>query len=281
MKGCQATATLADNSGKANSLTIVISGLHADTLTILDSNSGFLRLGTAHETFLNPSESIGNVASYYIDSTPPGSVFVIYGQNFAARQVGPSTVPLPTTLLNTTVTVNGIPAPLFYVDPGQIDAQMPWEIPGNTVATVVVKNGNSTSAAAAVYVPATGTPGLSVYGNNRAVVVNQNGSVNSPTDMAAVGDEVVAYFTGGGPVNSPSKPVTGSPAGNGLAPITGQATAMVGAVPATIRYVGLTPGAIGLYQMNFLVPQIAKGTYAVTLTIAGYDSNKPVITISN
>jgi len=79
----------------------------------------------------------------------------------------PTSVPLPTTLLTTTVTVNGEPAPLFYVDPGQINAQMPEDIkPG--VATVVVKNGSSTSNAAAVIIPATGTPGIVVYGNNRA-----------------------------------------------------------------------------------------------------------------
>jgi hypothetical protein len=28
------------------------------------------------------------------------------------------------------------------VDTGQIDAQMPWAIPGSTVATVIVKNGS-------------------------------------------------------------------------------------------------------------------------------------------
>ena len=88
-------------------------------------------------------------------------------------------MPLPTTLLTTKVTVNGVAVPLFYVDTGQIDAQMPWEVPGGAVASVVVTNGSSVSNAAAVFVPATVTPGLSVYGNNRAVIVNANGSVIS------------------------------------------------------------------------------------------------------
>jgi uncharacterized protein (TIGR03437 family) len=44
---------------------------------------------------------------------------------------------------------------------------------------------------------------------------------------------------------------------------------------------GLTPGSIGLYQANFVVPQIAKGTYPVVLTISGQASNNPVMTVSN
>ena len=62
---------------------------------------------------------------------------------------------------------------------------MPEDIkPG--LATVVVKNGTSTSNAVAIMVPAVGTPGIVVYGDNRAVVINQDGTVNSPTNGAKV-----------------------------------------------------------------------------------------------
>jgi uncharacterized protein (TIGR03437 family) len=158
---------------------------------------------------------------------------------------------------------------------------MPWDIPGGSVATVIVKNGTSTSNAAAVYVPATGTPGISVYGNNRAVVVNTDGNVNSTTDTALVGDQVVAYFTGGGPVTATGKLVTGAPAPNGLSPLTGSTTITVDGVSAVVKYIGLTPGSIGLYQANFVIPQVAKGTYSVVITIAGQASNNPLISIGN
>ena len=125
------------------------------------------------------------------------------------------------------------------------------------------------------------TPGISVYPSNRAVVVNQDNSVNSPSAAASVGDEVVAYFTGGGPVQAAGKLVTGSPTPNGLSPVTGNSTVTVGTATATIKYIGLTPGSIGLYQVNFIVPQLAKGTYNVIINIAGYASNNPVMTISN
>jgi uncharacterized protein (TIGR03437 family) len=167
------------------------------------------------------------------------------------------------------------------VSANQIDAEMPLDIPGGTVASVAVTNGTSTSNAAAVYVPATGTPGIIVYGNDRAVLTNQDGSVNSASTPAKVGDEVVAYFTGGGPVHAAGNLTTGVPAPAGLSPVTGDNSITVGGVPATVDYVGLTTGFIGLYQANFIVPQLAKGTYPVVITIAGQASNNPVMTVSN
>ena len=281
LSGCLASATMTDSAGNTNTLNFAITGPYGGALDLIEANSGFVRSGAAHAVVLNPTQSIGNVASYAVNATPPGSVFVLFGTNIATKEAGAVTTDLPTTLLTTSVTVNGELAPLFYVNPGQVDAQMPWDIPGGALATVIVTNGNSTSNAAAVYVPATGTPGISTYGNNRAVVVNANGTTNSASDQAAVGDEVVAYFTGGGPVQASGKLVTGQPAPSGLSSVTGQNSVTVGGVNANVVYMGLTPGGIGLYQVNFNVPQLAKGTYQVVITIAGQASNGPVMNVSN
>ncbi len=279
--GCQALATLTDGKGVANTLNIAMTGPYGQNFDLLEANSGFVRSGAGHAVVLNPTQSIGNVASYAVNFTPPGSVFVLFGTNLAAHEAGAVTTTLPTTLATTSVTVNGEPVPLFYVNTGQIDAQMPWDIAGGAVYPVIVTNGGAASNAAAVYVPATGTPGISTYGNNRAVVVNTNGTVNSASDQAAVGDEVVAYFTGGGPVNASGKLVTGQPAPSGLSSVTGQNSVTVGGANANVVYMGLTPGGIGLYQVNFIVPQLAKGAYPVVITIAGQASNGPVMNVSN
>ena len=278
---CLASATMTDSAGNTNNLNFSITGPYGQGLDVIEANSGFVRSGAAHAVVLNPTQSIGNVASYAVNSTPPGSVFVLFGSNLATKEAGAVTTTLPTTLLTTSVTINGELVPLFYVNTGQIDAQIPWDIPGGAVYPVIVTNGSSVSNAAAVYVPATGTPGISTYGNNRAVVVNTNGTVNSASDQAAVGDEVVAYFTGGGPVQASGKLVTGQPAPSGLSNVTGQNSVTVGNANAQVIYMGLTPGGIGLYQVNFIVPQLPKGTYPVVITIAGQASNAPVMAISN
>ncbi len=284
---CQATATLTESGagGKTDTLNFVIESPYGQNALLLAANSAFVRTGAAHSASSNPTQSIANVASGAVNYTPAGSAFVLYGVGLATGETQAATLPLQTTLRATTVTVNGEPAPLYYVNTGQIDAQMPWDIPGGTVAAVVVKNGTATSNATAVYVPATGTPGISVYSNNRAVVVNVDGSVNSGSAAAAVGDEVVAYFTGGGPVQNASAQVTGHAAPSGLSPATayvsGNYSITVGGQQAVVKYIGLTPGSVGLYQANFIVPQIAKGTYPVVITLAGQSSNSPVMTVSN
>jgi uncharacterized protein (TIGR03437 family) len=279
--GCTASATLKYTSRTAESMNFVISGAHGETLDLMAADSQFERIGSAHSAFGNPSQAIGNVASYAYSATPPGSVLTIFGLQLATKPGGAVTTKLPDQLLTTSVAVNGTAVPLFYVDSGQIDAQMPWDVPGNSVASVVVTNGTSTSNAAAVYVPAAGTPGISTYGNNRAVVINADGNVNSASDQAKVGDEVVVYFTGGGPVQASGTLTTGSPDPSGLSPVTAPLSVTVGGEAATIDYIGLTPDSIGLYQANFIVPQIAKGTYPVVITISGYASNAPVMSVSN
>jgi uncharacterized protein (TIGR03437 family) len=278
---CLASASLTDSAGNANALNFVIMGLHGENMDLIAASSPFVRTGSGHSAFLNPSQSVGNVASYAYSATPAGSVFVLFGQNLSTKPAQPVKLPLPTKLLNTSVTVNGELAPLFYVDSGQIDAQMPWDIPGNSVASVIVTNGDSSSNAAAVYVPATGTPGISEYSNDRAVVVNPDGSLNSSAAPASIGDELVVYFTGGGPVQASGQLTTGAASPGGLSPVTGDNSITVGNVAATVKYMGLTPGSVGLYQANFIVPQIAKGTYPVVITIDGQASNNPVMTVSN
>ena len=129
--------------------------------------------------------------------------------------------------------------------------------------------------------PSTGTPGISIYSTNRAVVTNADGSVNSPTVPANVGDEVVAWFTGGGPVNAAGPLVTGAPTPSGLSWLTGTYSVTVDGAGAQIDYIGLTPGSVGLYQVSFVVPSLAKGTYAVQIDIAGQLSNEPVISVGN
>jgi uncharacterized protein (TIGR03437 family) len=156
---------------------------------------------------------------------------------------------------------------------------MPEDVkPG--LATVIVKNGSSTSNAVAVAIPAGASPGIFIYGQNRAVAVNQDGSVNSPTAPAHVGDVMVAYFTGGGPVQAAGQLVTGARTPQGLSPVSGTQSVKVGTVDAAIAYMGLTPGSIGLYQVNFTVPQVAKGDRPLVIAIGGQSSNAPLMAVA-
>jgi uncharacterized protein (TIGR03437 family) len=277
---CLGSITLTDSANNKYAISLSILGAAAGNLVFTESNTQAVFNGNGRTAFVNPGQSVDNAASFVAGATPPGSVFTVFGSNLATGISQPSVIPLPTIVLTTTLTVNSEPVPMFYVSPTQINAQMPVDIqPG--LATVQVKNGSSTSNAVAVVVPATGTPGIVVYGQNRAVVVNQDQSVNSSTAPAKVGEIVVAYFTGGGPVNSPAPLVTGSRAPGGLSPVTGTYSITVNGKDATVNYIGLTPLSIGLYQANFKIPQVAAGDHPLVITIAGQASNRPLISVSN
>jgi len=275
---CLGSLSLTDTANLKYAGSISVFGAAGNNFELVVANPQLIFTGAGRAAFVNPGQAVVNAGSYLYDQTPAGSVFSLFGSNLATRVGQATSTPLPTTVLTTTVTVNGELAPLFYVDPNQINAQMPEDIkPG--LATVVVKNGSGTSNAVAIMVPATGTPGIVVYGDNRAVVINQDGTVNSPSAPAKVGDVLVAYFTGGGPVNPAGPLVSGSSSPSGLSPVAGPYTVKVSGVDATINYMGLTPGSVGLYQANFVLPKVATGDRRLVITISGQDSNNPYIAV--
>ena len=276
---CTGTASLTDSAGKTYSFNYVITVAGAD-LQILGSNSQIIFTGAGHIAFTTPSAAIVNAASYRANATPPGSVFTIFGSNLATGSLNLTGAP-QSKVLSTSVTVNGETAPVFGVIPGQVNVQLPWDIPPG-LATVVVKNGNTVSNAVAINVP-TSAPGIIVYGTNHAVIqdATNNYQVNSETAGAKVGDTMVVYFTGGGTVSG-GTPVTGIPLPNGLWPLTMNYSVTVAGKTAQVGYIGLTPGWEGLYQANFQVPTgIAAGDRVVQINVNGVVSNAPLMTISN
>ncbi len=80
---CVASGTLTDSTGKVNTLNMEVDGFGQNFL-LLEANTGFVRSGAAHSAFTNPTQAIGNVASYGINATPPGSVFALFGNGLAA-----------------------------------------------------------------------------------------------------------------------------------------------------------------------------------------------------
>ena len=278
---CLGTATLADTKGNAYSLSFVITNATGADFDLLASGPQLTFTGTAHNAFLNPSQSVSNGASFKAGETAPGSIFSIFGENLgAAPGVDASVLPLPADIGSTHVTVNGEAAPLFYAGPGQINAQMPIDIPPG-LATVVVANGNAKSNAAAVTVPQA-APGIFTYGpDNHAVVINPHGATNSENLPALVGDTVVAYFTGGGLV-TPSGPwTTGAASPDGSSPVTSIYSVTVNGKTAKVSYVGLSGGSVGLYQANFVIPNVIAGDHPLVITVNGVKSAPATITIGD
>jgi uncharacterized protein (TIGR03437 family) len=212
----------------------------------------------------------------------PGALASIYGTGF-----GTSTFqaddgfnwPTSTTGL-VSVKVNGVAAPLYYVSPGQINFQVPWAMPtsGTVNVSVLVNGGSSNTSAVAV---GTAAPGLFFDPASGAAIVQNTPdySLNNASNPAPAGSTIVAYLTGSGPVSPAAK--DGTPTrSDTLTNATSVATAKIGSAPATVSFTGLTPGFIGLAQMNIVVPTgLAPGVYPLSVTIDGQTSNSATIAV--
>jgi uncharacterized protein (TIGR03437 family) len=215
----------------------------------------------------------------------PGSLFSIFGTSLAAAPASASTVPLSTTLGGVTVKfVSGgttIDAPLLYLQSNQINAVVPWNVASGS-ATVTVTNGNSTSTAAPVTIGEF-SPAIFAIGTMGAIQ-NVDGSLAQPagsisgrtTHPAAIGDVVIIYATGLGPVTTaPSNGDTPSQTTDTLH----KPFVSIGGVSAVIQFSGLSPQFVGVYQLNVVVPSVAPGdTVPVKLVLGGITS--PALTMA-
>ena len=46
-----------------------------------------------------------------------------------------------------------------------------------------------------------------------------------------------------------------------------------------VNFIGLTPGSIGLYQANFVLPNVTTGDHPLVITISGQASNNPLVAV--
>jgi polysaccharide biosynthesis protein PslG len=222
-------------------------------------------------------DAIVNGASFSSGKVTNGSIATIFGHNLAAGPVPAQVVPLPRTLGNTSVLVNGNPVPLWYVSPTQINFQIPYST-GGTVS-VAVKSGTASSAPVMLPLQAA-APGIFLDSQGRAIVQNASDgySLNGPGRPAAAGTTVVAYLTGLGAVDNPGP--DGVPAPNSpLARAMQQYSATIGGVLATVDFLGLVPGSIGLAQANIRVPNLPAGDYPLTISVGGVISNAAAMSI--
>ena len=220
--------------------------------------------------------AVANAASGQAGITAPGAIISIYGSGLAQTTLSAAGVPLPSTLAGASVTVNGLPAPIFYASPVQINAQVPFQAPAGS-ATVEVKLGGNVVGSSAVTVQNV-APGLFLASGGQAAALNQDGSANSPSNPAVAGSVISVFLTGLGPVDHGV--ATGAAASaSPLSHVTGNVSASVGGVSAQVTFAGLAPGFAGLYQVNIRVPSVAAGSEALEVAVNGAASNSGEISV--
>jgi uncharacterized protein (TIGR03437 family) len=203
-----------------------------------------------------------------------GSPITIIGYGLASA-VKPAILPLTTQVDSTTVVVGGIPSPLFYVAPGMIKAQLPWEIqPGET--TIIVANGGRKVTQTIQVSPV--SPAIFTEDAVHAAAFNQDGSSNITTP-AAPGSIVGVYATGLGSV-VPAVATGATASSSAFAIAADQVTAAVDGEAATVTFAGLAPGTVGFYQVNVLIPPDTKaGLVPIAISVDGQASSPVMISV--
>ena len=199
-----------------------------------------------------------------------GSLFTIFGTSLGTTVQQATSLPLATTLGGVQVLVNNEPAALLYASPTQVNGQIP---PGTVIGPggIVVRNGFGDSAPLSVRIdPA--APELFQVGNGDALVLNQNGTVNSPSNPAPAGTTVSVFLTGQGAVAPPV--AAGRPAPvNPLSQVIAISAAEVDGQDANLPFLGLAPGYVGLAQGNVEVPAGVAGRVSIRIRIGEIWSN--------
>lgn len=218
----------------------------------------------------------GTVNAFYRSSgaLASGTVAEVYGSGLASGTVL-AQLPLPLDINHTSVLIGGKKPPLFFVSNGQLDIEVPPELqPGRQYNLIVSANGTLTLPDTVILNVV--QPGVGSYADgsvSRTLAQHTNGTLVSTSNPAKPGEVLVVYVLGMGATNpavtsgqqAPSSP---------LARVATAPTLTVNGEMAAIAFAGLTPGSIGLYQINFTVPNdTSSGDQDLVLTQNGVASN--------
>ncbi len=196
-----------------------------------------------------------DAAGYTGGGVSPGEIVVIFGSGIGPPELVALEVlggRLTTELAGVRVLFDGVPAPLVYVFETQVSAIVPYAMAGAQSTDLVVEYASEMSSTVTLPVENT-VPGvftLDASGSGQGAILNQDGSLNSETNPADLGDIIVLYATGEGQTIPPGQ--------DGLIAVSEElpapeleVTARLGGEEADIIYAGAAPFLVaGVMQVN-------------------------------
>jgi uncharacterized protein (TIGR03437 family) len=192
----------------------------------------------------------------------PGAIVSVFGADLADASGGASGLPLGSTLQGATVVIAGQPSPMFYASGGQLNAAIPLGVTPNTSQQVLVTRDTTISVPMSVVVapaqPAVFLAPQATASNQGAIFAvrttstGQTSFLASPSSPATAGDTLVIYCDGLGAVNQTIASGAASP--TPAATTSGQPQVTIGGITSKVAFSGLTPGLVGVYQINAVVP---------------------------
>jgi uncharacterized protein (TIGR03437 family) len=264
-----ATATLAVNGSQlplgTGAITATYDNISSAPVTVSVTASGSGGVVTP------AIAGVANGASFK-STFAPGSILSVFGSQLSAATQSASAVPLPISMLGVAALVNGIAAPLYYVSAGQLNVQIPYETPTGGTATLSINNNGQVT-----------TRSFTLTATAPGIFTDSTGAL-VPTSSAAPGQEFAFYITGAGAVSpaiaTGTAPAASTATANLPQPVQ-TTTVTIGGATATIDFIGIPPGLVGVTQINVQVPGgIAVGAQPVVVTVGGVASAPATVRIN-
>ena len=224
-------------------------------------------------------QSVVSAANFRPEAIAPGSLVALFGAGLASGVARAGAIPLPNTLIDAVVSFNGVQAPLLYVSPNQINAQVPFEVAPGVVTVSVAREDQSTSLSVTVAEAGPGIFTLNAQGTGPGAILHAT-DLSPVTDASPAhpGEALAIYCTGLGRLRSPV--TTGS-----APPLPPPETVLrpevrVAGRTAVVTYSGAAPLYVGLYQVNIELPaDTPTGSQPLVLSINGAESNTVQIAV--
>lgn len=228
------------------------------------------------------SMSLGSVisaATYQPGTTgvvAPGQIVTLFGNELGPAQL--TTLQLTadgrvdTALAGVRVFFDNTPAPLLYVSAKQLSAVVPYNVPINGRTTVQVDyQGQRSNPLVLWTAPAmVGVFTQNSSGRGPGAIINQDGTINSPSNPADRGSIITLFATGEG--RTTPEGVDGKVAAAPLPRPVLRIFALISDRATEVLYAGAAPGLVsGVLQMNIRVPETTIPGPAVPIRIGGMD----------
>jgi uncharacterized protein (TIGR03437 family) len=202
----------------------------------------------------------------------PGTVAQVFGGGLAPASSESGLLPLPTAVAGTQVLIGLQAAPLYYVSDGQINMQIPTELQPDRQYSILVASGAGFTLPDTITLSPV-SPGLLQFA--------QHADFRTVTaaDPVRAGETIRLYLVGMGATDQTVTSGVASPS-SPLARVNVQPTVTINGRSATVLFAGLTPGSVGLYQIDLQTPEdLTAGNTAVVVTQGEAVSNTVTIPV--
>jgi uncharacterized protein (TIGR03437 family) len=244
-----------------------------------------VKQGSAGGAYMNYNPVTTVSAASYQEDNAPESIVTAFGDNMSSTTAFATSQPLPLSLGDVSVIVDGKQSRLFFVSPNQINYQVPSDTPTGLANVVVMTRGQvvlqgtilvSSVALSLFTADASGlgppaglllrvrANGQQVYESLARFDASRIRVVPEPIARRA-GEQLFLILYGSGlrcSVDTDSNP------GNGVAE---NVQAVIGGVNAQTVFAGVAPGFAGLEQLNIRIPDNAPANPNTEVVVRALD----------